>query len=77
MAAQRFEKGTEMFFMFQDYWKLIQDFWITEDTDEYWGAFSEAANRFYRKYKTDYAKELVLVLTDELDRHWKNADRRR
>lgn len=70
MASQRFEKGSEMFFMFQDYWKLVQKFYIPEDNDQYWADFHESVNDFYRRYHTEYAKSLATSFIDELDRKW-------
>lgn len=68
---QKFEKGSEMFFMFQDYWKLIQDFWTVEDNKEYWEDFVEAADEFYKKYPTQYAKALAIALIDDRERSYR------
>ena len=37
--------------MFADFYKMCEDFWIPEDSDEYWKSVSEAADNFVRKYK--------------------------
>lgn len=35
MAAKKIVSGSEEFQMFQDFWKVCQEFWIAEDSDEY------------------------------------------
>ena len=45
-----FEKGSEMFSMFMDYWKLVQDFWIPEKSDDYWNDLVKKENELYAKY---------------------------
>ncbi|WP_304841260.1 hypothetical protein [Phocaeicola sartorii] len=51
MASVKFEKGSREWYMFQDYWKLCQKFWIPEDNDEYWESVVSETNDFYEKYK--------------------------
>lgn len=68
MASQRLQKGTEIFEMFQDYWKLLQENWIVEDKDSYWDKVVSDCDHFYKKYKTPFAKDLILVYTNELER---------
>lgn len=36
MAGKKIVKGSEEWQMFQDFWKLAQEIWEPEDTDEYW-----------------------------------------
>lgn len=74
---QKFEKGSEMYFMLQDYWKLIQDFWIAEEDDEYWNALVGEVDKFYRKYQTKFAKALVFALLDKLENDYKEMTKER
>lgn len=74
MAAVKLLKGSEEFEMFQDYWKLIQQFWNVEDNDDYWESVTLAGTMFYEKYKSEYAKGLVLAYMDELDRKFKERE---
>lgn len=71
MAATKFAKGSEEWQMFNDYWRLCQEIWIVEDSDEYWEDVVYKANQFYKKYNTEFSKELALALTEELERKQK------
>ncbi len=51
MAAVKFQKGSEEWMMFMDYWALCQNFWIAENNDAYWQDFIDASNKFVEKYK--------------------------
>ena len=52
MASAKFNKGSEEWMMFTDFWNLCQKYWITEDTDEYWKEVLSSSNEFYEKYKS-------------------------
>lgn len=71
MASKRFEKGSEEWAMFREYWALCQRFWEPEDNDEYWEQVIDSTNDFYKKYRENneiFAKEIVLALVDALDK---------
>lgn len=51
MAQQKFEKGTELHQMINDYLRLLQQFWIVEESDSYWEQVLEAIYGFYGRYK--------------------------
>lgn len=68
MAGTRFEKGSEEWKMFTDFWTLCQKFWIAENSDEYWQSFIDASNEFCEKYKgiTDgiFPNKLAMAILD-------------
>ena len=68
MGSVKLLKGSEEFEMFQDYWKMMQSVWSVENTKEYWEKVVEDTDRFYRKYQTEFSKELALALANELER---------
>lgn len=68
----RLSKGSEEFEMFQDYWNLLQENWGVENTDHYWNKVQEDSERFYQKYRTPFAKDLVLACLNELERKLKH-----
>ncbi len=75
MASVRFEKGSQEWRMFQDYWKLCQKFWIPEDNEEYWEGLSQEIDLFYEKYKDVLlTKGLALELLDSLEKKSKKRD---
>lgn len=67
MAAKNIAKGSEEWMMFQDFFKLSQEVWEPEDTDEYWEWAKDKAYEFYQKYKTPYAREFAAGLMIALE----------
>lgn len=72
MSAIKLQKGTEEFEMFRDYWKMLEENWGVEDSEAYWNKVIEDTDAFYRKYETEFSKELVLALINELERKAKD-----
>ena len=65
MAEFRFQKGTEEWLMFMDYWNLCQRHWVVEKVDDYWEQLIKDANEFIAKYDTiKLAKNLALALVN-------------
>lgn len=52
MAAKKFLKGSEEWMMFMDFWKLCQDYWEPENSQEYWKNMSESVVSFGNKYQS-------------------------
>lgn len=62
MAEVKFQKGSEEWQMFVDYWNLCQKHWNVEYTDEYWENLIEDANKFCEKYKDyKFARQVALA----------------
>lgn len=72
MSAIKLQKGTEEFEMFRDYWKMLEENWGVEDSEVYWNKVIEDTDAFYRKYETEFSKELALALINELERKAKD-----
>lgn len=68
MAAVKLQRGSEEFQMFQDYWKLLQENWYVDDTDEYWEKVIADSKAFWHKYQTAFAKDLAVAGITELER---------
>ena len=66
------KKGDVEYDLFNDYWKLTKEFNIPEDNDEYWESLISAVNEFYKKYNSQYAKDLVLAFTASRETIWKS-----
>ena len=64
-------KADADFQMFSDYYKIYQDFYVPEDNDAYWQDLARAVDEFYNKYKTKFAKELVLAYLDSREELYK------
>ena len=75
MSAIKLQKGTEEFEMFRDYWKMLEENWGVEDSEAYWNKVIEDTDAFYRKYETEFSKELALALINELERKAKDENK--
>lgn len=70
MASVKFEKGSEEWQMFTDFWTLCQKYWEIEDSDEYWEKVIEATGEFHKKYKANndlFAKKIALAFIDTIE----------
>ena len=65
---EKFRKGCEMYFMFQDFWNLVQNYWRMEDVDEYWDNLVMSISKFMKKYPTEFAKSLAFAFLNEKER---------
>ena len=68
MASKKFNKGSEEWMMFTDFWNLCQKYWIVEDTDEYWESVISSTNEFYEKYNHILlSRRLALAFIDAME----------
>lgn len=72
MARKNIQRGSEEFEMFTDFWNLYKDHAIVEDNDEYMDHVISAAEKFHKKYKTEFAKDLAVAVLNEIDRRCRN-----
>lgn len=69
---RKFEKGSDEWMMFQDYYKICQRHWVPEDFDNngYWDGLKNELDDFFKKYKEkeceDFATRLALLLMDAM-----------
>lgn len=78
MASKRFEKGSEEWSMFREYWALCQQFWEPEENDEYWDKVVDATGEFYKKYKANndlFARKIALAFIDTIEEKSKQAQK--
>ena len=68
MASRKFEKGSESWKLFQDYWKFVQDYAVPEKKDEFWDEVISAGDGLCQKYGNgQYCKDLVMAHIIELE----------
>lgn len=75
MAQQKFEKGTELHQMINDYLRLLQQFWVVEDAESYWEELMNAVYDFYGKYKSVdevFSVTMALAFLDVLEEKARN-----
>lgn len=68
MAKKKFAKGSEEWMLFQDFWRMCQEYWLVEDTEAYWEELVNQVEEFRRKYPGEFPKELAYALVHELER---------
>lgn len=65
MASVKFQKDSEEWLLFQDFYRLCQKYWIPEDAKEhkeYWELLVVESGEFVEKYnKNEFAKRLALA----------------
>lgn len=64
MAGVKLDKDSVEFQMFNDFWKMFQEFYEPDDSDEYWDGFIKAANDFLVKYKSHTLARMLTRLLD-------------
>ena len=73
MAQVRFQKGSEEWLMFMDYWNLCQNFWKEESGDDYWQSAIDSANAFITKYaEIPLAKNMAIAFLNTQEHKLKN-----
>lgn len=60
-------KGTEEFEMFQEYWAIVQNYYIVEDTENYWEMLIKTLDIFINKYGK-FGYSLAMAFFNEQDR---------
>lgn len=69
-----FTKDSFPFQMMGDYYKLVKDFWKTEEKKEYWVEAVEKAEEFSTKYEKQslgFSRKIALEYLNFLDRKYK------
>lgn len=65
MSQVKFNKGSEEWQMFVDYWNLCQKYWQIESNDDYWQELIYAIDDFIKKYKDiPFAYRLAMAFAD-------------
>ena len=66
------KKGDTEYELFNDYWKIVKEYNIPEDADEYWESIINAGNAFCKKYDRQYAIDLILAFITSRETMWKS-----
>ena len=68
---QKFEKHSEMWHLFTDFWRVVQNYWNMEDTDQYWDSMFGACTDFVNRHPIVFAKLLIGAFIEEQERKHK------
>jgi hypothetical protein len=76
MASKKFEKGSEEWQFFNDYYKFRQQFYEADNEDEWFQGMMEAGEVLIKKYArtniSKYVQSLVFSHFEDVERRWKN-----
>lgn len=75
MARTRFQKGTEMYELFNDYWQLIQEYWQIENNDQYWSDLVNDSDVISKKYKSSFADKLIQTFLKEQEERFRKENK--
>lgn len=65
----KFEKGSEKWQLFVDYYKFIQDYGAPENSDDWWQELFAKSTELCNKYGNQhYIRDLVMAHVSELER---------
>lgn len=66
------KKTDEEFTILQEFWKILQDFYEPESTDEYWNNFLDATTKFERNHHENLlCEQLILMTMNYLEKKYK------
>lgn len=76
MASKKFEKGSEEWQFFNDYYKFRQQFYEADNEEEWFRELMKSGETLIEKYsKTNiskFAQSLVFSHFEDVERRWKN-----
>lgn len=65
---KKLEKQDKEWQMFNDYYKIYQDFYVPEDNDEYWETLVDVSCEFANKYNTNFARNIIIEYMESRER---------
>ena len=66
MGGVKFEKGSQEFQFFAEFWGMVQKYYIPEDKDEYWESLDKDANDLANKYDDKLFDSLIISFVTEM-----------
>lgn len=75
MATVKNSDIPEVFQFMSEFWPLIKDHWIVENTDEYWNGVIERTSQLGRKYNHDFCYLQIRAFMDYLTEEYKKKFR--
>ena len=65
------EKGTEEWMFMSEFFQSCKKFWDVKTDDKYWDELIDESHKLYAKYKTEFAKNLLLGFIDAQEDEFK------
>ena len=77
MAEKKFDKGSDEWSLFMEFWQICQQYWVVEDNDVYWQTLLERADEFYKKFKSiPLAGRVIMALIETQEQILKEGSRK-
>ena len=67
MASRKFEKGSEEFNFFGDFFKFVQNHFVPENTDTYWSSLLDESKALSEKYCGTFYTMMILAFIDYIE----------
>lgn len=68
MAGVKNSDIKQIFDFMGDFWGMVKDFWIPEDTDVYWQGLKERSDKLVMKYpEIRFVEIMIMALEDYLE----------
>lgn len=68
MGSVKFQKGSEEWMMFMEYWALCQKYWVPEKDDAWWDEALDEIDAFSKKYgNTVFVRGWAMALVKHLE----------
>lgn len=75
MASKRFDKGSEEWQFFQDFWKFRQQYYEADNEDDWFEEMMKAGEQIIEKYHDTefggFAQGLVFSHFDDVETRWR------
>ncbi len=76
MASKKFEKGSEEWMFFNDYYKFRQKYYEADDGEEWFAGMMKAGESLIEKYAqtsiAKYVQSLIFSHFEDVERRWKS-----
>ena len=67
-----FKKEDEEFQIFNEFWRITQEFYEPESSDEYWQKFLDATVQFEKNHKNNpLCEQMILLLMEYLEKKYR------
>ena len=70
IMKKKLDKSTAEWNMFADFWKIVQEYYIPENTDDYWKKLTVEHHEFIDKYRD------IPLAVDMIDAFWRDCRRK-
>ena len=68
MESKKFEKGSEEFNFFGEFFKFVQKYYVPENTDTYWTGLADDSQALSQKYKGEFYVAMILAFVDYVEK---------